>query len=218
MATHSGVLAWRILGTGEPGGLPSMGSHRVGHDWSDLAAQTSLFSILSRTWDWEWRGQSSDLSSVYLHAMRLPLTRSNILCILGPVARPPSWARIFSPSAAPSCTLGSQHSQPLAVCSQPSGFPSAWPPPPDNMLPCSLSHLFQVAELSWMSPEATAIPDQASRQPQNDRSWQVSINWICFPNSIAGPSRARIIVLYSVIKTEYTCVLSLRLEEDLLKV
>ena len=35
---HSSVLAWRIPGTGEPGGLPSMGSHRVGHDWSDLAA------------------------------------------------------------------------------------------------------------------------------------------------------------------------------------
>ena len=38
MATHSIVLAWRIPGIGEPGGLPSMGSHRVGHDWSDLAA------------------------------------------------------------------------------------------------------------------------------------------------------------------------------------
>ena len=38
MATHSSVVAWRIPGTGEPGGLPSMGSHRVGHDWSDLAA------------------------------------------------------------------------------------------------------------------------------------------------------------------------------------
>ena len=37
MATCSSVLAWRIPGTGEPGGLPSMGSHRVGHDWSDLA-------------------------------------------------------------------------------------------------------------------------------------------------------------------------------------
>ena len=32
MATHSSVLAWRIPGTGEPGGLPSMGSHRVGHN------------------------------------------------------------------------------------------------------------------------------------------------------------------------------------------
>ena len=38
MATHSSVLAWRIPGMGEPGVLPSMGSHRVGHDWSNLAA------------------------------------------------------------------------------------------------------------------------------------------------------------------------------------
>ena len=38
MATHSSVLAWRIPGTAEPNGLPCMGSHRVGHDWSDLAA------------------------------------------------------------------------------------------------------------------------------------------------------------------------------------
>ena len=38
MATHSSILAWRIPGTEEPDGLPSMGSHRVGHDWSDLAA------------------------------------------------------------------------------------------------------------------------------------------------------------------------------------
>ena len=42
MTTHSNVLAWRIPGTGEPGGLPSMGSHRVGHDWSDLAAAAAL--------------------------------------------------------------------------------------------------------------------------------------------------------------------------------
>ena len=38
MATHSSVLAWRIPGTGKPGRWPSMGSHRVWHDWSDLAA------------------------------------------------------------------------------------------------------------------------------------------------------------------------------------
>ena len=38
MATHSSVLAWRIPGTGEPGGLRSVGSHRVTHDRSDLAA------------------------------------------------------------------------------------------------------------------------------------------------------------------------------------
>jgi len=50
MATHSSVLAWRIPGTGEPGGLPSTGLHRVGHDCSDLAAadmitRVSLFSL-----------------------------------------------------------------------------------------------------------------------------------------------------------------------------
>ena len=38
MTTYSSVLAWRIPGTGKPGGLPSMGSHRVGHDGSNLAA------------------------------------------------------------------------------------------------------------------------------------------------------------------------------------
>ena len=44
MATHSSVLAWRIPGTGEPGGLLSMGLHRVGHDSSDLATAV-LFRI-----------------------------------------------------------------------------------------------------------------------------------------------------------------------------
>ena len=43
MATHSSILAWRIPGTGEPGGLPSMGSHRVRHDWSDLAAAAAAY-------------------------------------------------------------------------------------------------------------------------------------------------------------------------------
>ena len=45
MATHSNVLAWRIPGMGEPGGLPSTGPHRVGHDWRDLAA--AAVSILA---------------------------------------------------------------------------------------------------------------------------------------------------------------------------
>ena len=46
MATHSSVLAWRIPEMGEPGGLPSMGSHGVGHDWSDLAAAAAAESKL----------------------------------------------------------------------------------------------------------------------------------------------------------------------------
>ena len=49
MATHSSVLAWRMPGTGEPDGLPSMGSHRVRHDWSDLAAAHKLLQFISLT-------------------------------------------------------------------------------------------------------------------------------------------------------------------------
>ena len=55
MASHSSVLVWRIPGMGEPGGLPSMGLHRVGHNWSDLAAAAAeaagvsiFFLFLSR--------------------------------------------------------------------------------------------------------------------------------------------------------------------------
>ena len=44
LAPHSSKLAWRIPGTREPGGLPSMGLHRVGHDWSDLAICAVYFS------------------------------------------------------------------------------------------------------------------------------------------------------------------------------
>ena len=50
MATHSSVLAWRIPGMGEPGGLPSMGSHRVGHNWSDLAAGAGAAAAWYQVW------------------------------------------------------------------------------------------------------------------------------------------------------------------------
>ena len=46
MASHSSVLAWRIPGMGEPGGLLSIGSHKVGHHWSDLAAAAYLYFCL----------------------------------------------------------------------------------------------------------------------------------------------------------------------------
>ena len=67
MATHSSVLAWRIPGIGEPVGLPSMGSHRVGHDWSDLVvvvelvfwASSGLFSLEYA----EYLGESSFILS-----------------------------------------------------------------------------------------------------------------------------------------------------------
>ena len=47
---HSSVLAWRIPGTGEPGGLSSMGSHRVGHDWSDLSSSSLTNASVLISW------------------------------------------------------------------------------------------------------------------------------------------------------------------------
>ena len=49
MATHSSILAWRIPRMGEPGGLPSMGSHSVRHDWSDLAAAAAAAATKNET-------------------------------------------------------------------------------------------------------------------------------------------------------------------------
>ena len=48
MATHSSVLAWRIPGTAGPGGLPSMGSHRVGHDWINLAVAAAARRVMEK--------------------------------------------------------------------------------------------------------------------------------------------------------------------------
>ena len=58
MATHSSVLAWRIPGTGEPGGLPSMGSHRVRHDWNILVVVVVYVYM-------DFPGGSDDKASVY---------------------------------------------------------------------------------------------------------------------------------------------------------
>ena len=62
MATHSSVLAWRIPGTGEPGGLPSLGSHRVGHNWSDLAAAAAAKKVSSQK-----LGEHTDPLLIFLH-------------------------------------------------------------------------------------------------------------------------------------------------------
>ena len=78
MATHSSVLAGRIPGTGEPGGLPSVGSHRVGHDWSDLAAAAArpITSFNEYLLNWvteiyEIYGESRNKSSSRLTCMHV---------------------------------------------------------------------------------------------------------------------------------------------------
>ena len=62
METHSSVLAWRIPGTGKPGGLPSVGSHRVGHDWGDLAAAAAAQTHLTVDDDSDLQDRRFDLN------------------------------------------------------------------------------------------------------------------------------------------------------------
>jgi len=68
MATHSSVLAWRIPGTGEPGGLPSMGLQRVRHNWSDLAAAAAIHTIKYHI---SWESVISSFHSVELCSLRM---------------------------------------------------------------------------------------------------------------------------------------------------
>ena len=65
MATYSSILAWRIPGTGQPGGLPSMGSHRVGHDWNEAAAAATVrmvgyFLLLHCSESWKYHSVMPD--------------------------------------------------------------------------------------------------------------------------------------------------------------
>ena len=75
MATHSSILAWRILWTEEPGGLLSIGLHRVGHDWSNLACMHALekeMATHSSVLDWRIPGteEPGGLLSLGLHRVR----------------------------------------------------------------------------------------------------------------------------------------------------
>ena len=73
MATHSSALAWRIPGMVEPGGLPSMGSHRVGHDWSDLAAAAAAVSWISDLLEylrWEMKTKKEKKQNISMEALR----------------------------------------------------------------------------------------------------------------------------------------------------
>ena len=85
MATYSSVLAWRIPGTAEPGGLPSVGSHRVRHDWSDLAAAAvfyviyilSCMAVLIRVGKASWRKKCLNISSLHKKVCFSFISQSN---------------------------------------------------------------------------------------------------------------------------------------------
>ena len=72
MVTHSSVLAWRLPGMGEPGGLPSLGSRRVGHNWSELAAAAAFFLLVFSSLILLWSE-----SRIYMISILL-----NLLCFM----------------------------------------------------------------------------------------------------------------------------------------
>ena len=85
MATHSSILAWRIPGVGEPGGLPSMGSHRVGHDWSDLAAAARENSLSLP--QWLWVGASAFCFQTQAQNYPIGITGSGLLSFRNPMSQ-----------------------------------------------------------------------------------------------------------------------------------
>ena len=106
MATHSNVLAWRIPGMGEPGGLPSMGSHRVGHDWSDLAAAavteatTESLELASRRWEQTAPGTEG---VTVLKMIKMTWIRS------------PSWKINFKMTVRAACAVPARSPLPLPI-------------------------------------------------------------------------------------------------------
>ena len=88
MASHSSVLAWRIPGMGESGGLPSMGSHRVRHDWSDLAGAVAVLILqwlkyglkfITLTFTWLFRSIFNMLQSTMLINSNCFLTTNHFI-------------------------------------------------------------------------------------------------------------------------------------------
>ena len=70
MAAHSSVLAWRIPAMAEPGGLLSMGSHRVGHDWSNLAAEAAAGNNYKLPFPWTQNPYLSDFTGEFYETFR----------------------------------------------------------------------------------------------------------------------------------------------------
>ena len=88
MATHSSVLTWRVPGMAEPGGLPSMGLHRVGHDWSDLAeAHTFMHTysiaiiILFLKNIWEYISEESNIIHSFEDMSIYPVQSVDWICV-----------------------------------------------------------------------------------------------------------------------------------------
>jgi len=76
MATHSSILAWRLPGMGEPGELPSMGLHRVGHNWTNLAAAAACTVCFMGAEGWmDWEQMWMESLSGTRHAYKSPYSQ-----------------------------------------------------------------------------------------------------------------------------------------------
>ena len=81
MAPHSSTLAWKIPGMAEPGGLPPMGSHRIGHNWSDLAAAGFIQSLRNTQKSSFAKKMSQIILRYSIHYLITDLIRSQFLCL-----------------------------------------------------------------------------------------------------------------------------------------
>ena len=173
MATHSNILAWRIPGMGEPGRLPSMGLHRVGHDWSDLAAAAAAAadSIL-KSRDIINKGPSSQsygFSSRHVRKWELNLKEGWALknwCFLTEGLEKTLESPLDCKEIQPVKSKGNQSWIVIGRTDAEAETPILWPPDVTNWL-------------IWKDPDAGKDCRQAGREGDNRvwDGWRASLTW-----------------------------------------
>ena len=168
MATHSHVLSWRIPGMGDPGGLPSMGSHRVGHNWSNLAAAAG-------------RELHSKYSFSYVQGYRLAVVALKQRYFGWEIGE---WATSFSVSLRETCfQFPSSYNRnlfPLVGIERESllGFPGG---SSDKESTCNAGHLGSIPGLGRSPGEGNSYPLQYSGLENSMDCIESLLNWMWFP-------------------------------------
>ena len=189
-ASHSSVLVWRIPGTGEPGGLPSMGLYRVGHDWSDLTAaaereikETIPFTIATK------RILRNQFSSVQFNCS-----------VMSDSSRPHELQQARPPC--PSTTPGvHSDSRPLGQWCYPAISSSFVPFSCPQSLPASES--FPMNQLIAWGGQSTGVSVLASFLPKKSQDWSPSewTGWI----SLQSKGLSRVFSNTTVQKHQFFC-------------
>ena len=159
MATHSRVLAWRIPGMGDPGGLLSMGSHRVGHDWSDLAAAAAAGS--------NWNSSSAIYKPCDFKLHLSCWNLSFLIYKMGMCARLIQSCLIFETL----WTIAHQTPLFMGFCRQKNWSGLLCPPPGD--LPNQEANLGLLCLLHWQAGSLPPAPPGSPKQipPQKNTLW-----------------------------------------------